>query len=49
VAICEKAMARDPARRYADTLALGDDVRAYLEGRVVQAHETGATPVRPRS
>jgi formylglycine-generating enzyme required for sulfatase activity/serine/threonine protein kinase len=41
-AICDKAMARDPAERYADTLELADDLRAYLEGRVVRAHETGA-------
>jgi formylglycine-generating enzyme required for sulfatase activity len=40
-AICEKAMARDPARRYADMSALHEDLRAYLEGRVVQAHERG--------
>ena len=44
VAICEKAMAREPKDRYADTLELGDDLRAYLEGRVVRAHETGAVP-----
>lgn len=41
-AVCEKAMARDPAARYADTLALAEDLRAFLEGRVVQAYETGA-------
>jgi len=41
-AICDKAMARDPARRYADTLDLAEDLRAFLEGRVVKAHETGA-------
>jgi serine/threonine-protein kinase len=28
VAICEKAMARDPARRYADTLGFAEDLRA---------------------
>ncbi len=42
VAICEKAMARDPAQRYADMLELADDLRAFLEGRVVGAFETGA-------
>jgi formylglycine-generating enzyme required for sulfatase activity/serine/threonine protein kinase len=42
VAICEKAMARDPADRYADTLALAEDLRAFLEHRVVAAYETGA-------
>jgi len=41
-AICDKAMARDPARRYASTLDLAEDLRAYLEHRVVQAYETGA-------
>ncbi len=42
VAICEKAMAREPADRYGDTLALAEDLRAYLEHRVVGAYETGA-------
>jgi formylglycine-generating enzyme required for sulfatase activity/serine/threonine protein kinase len=42
VAICEKAMARDASARYADTLALAEDLRAYLEHRVVSAYETGA-------
>jgi tetratricopeptide (TPR) repeat protein len=42
VAICEKAMERDPSRRYPDTRALADDLRAFLENRVVRAHETGA-------
>ncbi len=41
-AICEKAMAREPAQRYADTQALGEDLRAYLEHRVVGAYEVGA-------
>ncbi len=42
VAICEKAMARDVALRYSDTLELAEDLRAYLEHRVVGAYETGA-------
>ena len=42
VAICEKAMARDPEERYGDTLAMAEDLRAYLEHRVVRAYETGA-------
>ena len=42
VAICEKAMAREPADRYPDMSALADDLRAWLEGRVVTAYETGA-------
>src|SRR5262245_34819644 len=41
-AICEKAMARDPAQRYRDTAALADDLRAYIESRVVKAYRTGA-------
>jgi len=41
-AICDKAMAREPDARYADTLALAEDLRAYLEGRVVRAYRTGA-------
>jgi len=42
VAICEKAMARSSADRYEDMLAFADDLRAYLEHRVVRAYETGA-------
>lgn len=41
-AICAKAMARDPSERYANMLALADDLRAFLEGRVVKAYEVGA-------
>ncbi|MBL8901158.1 MAG: protein kinase [Planctomycetes bacterium] len=41
VAICEQAMARDPAQRYPDIAALAEDLRAYLEGRVVRAHAVG--------
>ena len=42
VAICDKAMAREADARYPDMLALGDELRAFLEGRVVQAFATGA-------
>jgi len=42
VSIVEKAMSRDASQRYADTLALAEDLRAYLEHRVVGAYETGA-------
>ncbi len=41
-AICDKAMARDPNKRYADMQALYADLRAFLENRVVTAHRTGA-------
>ncbi len=42
VAICEKAMARPIEARYGSMLALAHDLRAFLEGRVVTAYETGA-------
>ncbi len=41
-AICDKAMQREPALRYRDTLELAEDLRAYLEHRVVAAYEAGA-------
>ena len=41
IAVCEKAMARDLAHRYPDVRTLADDVRAYLEKRVVRAYRTG--------
>ncbi|MCB9898547.1 MAG: serine/threonine protein kinase [Planctomycetes bacterium] len=42
VAICERAMAREPGDRYASVVELAEDLRAYLEQRVVKAYETGA-------
>ncbi len=42
VAICEKAMERDLDDRYESMEDLADDLRAYLERRVVRAYETGA-------
>jgi len=42
VAIAEKAMAREPDERYPDMLGLAEDLRAFLENRVVQAYRTGA-------
>jgi len=42
VAICEKAMARRREDRYADMVGMAEDIRAYVEGRVVRAHRTGA-------
>ncbi|MCP3919276.1 MAG: protein kinase [bacterium] len=41
-AICAKAMTRELAGRYSNMRALSDDLRAYLEGRVVRAYATGA-------
>lgn len=40
-AICEKAMRREPQERYADMEELAEELRAYLEQRVVRAHRTG--------
>ncbi|MEQ8768782.1 MAG: SUMF1/EgtB/PvdO family nonheme iron enzyme [Planctomycetota bacterium] len=41
VAIAEKAMQRAPEDRYPDMIGMAEDLRAYLEGRVVLAHRTG--------
>ncbi|MEZ5302716.1 MAG: hypothetical protein R3F11_19075 [Verrucomicrobiales bacterium] len=41
-AICAKAMARERGARYATALDLARDLQAYLDGRVVRAHESGA-------
>ena len=41
-AICDKAMSREREQRYPDVLALAEDLRAYVEGRVVRAYEVGA-------
>lgn len=40
-AICEKAMSRDPERRYPSMSELAADLQAYLERRVVAAYESG--------
>lgn len=42
VAICEKAMSREKSERYATSQDLAEDLQAYLDGRVVAAHRTGA-------
>lgn len=42
VAICNKAMSRVPEDRYPDMQALAEDLRAYLENRVVRSYEAGA-------
>ena len=41
IAIAEKAMAREPPQRYESVEALGKDLQAFLEGRVVGAYEGG--------
>ena len=40
-AICAKAMAFEPARRYPGALELAEDVARYLDGRRVSAHREG--------
>ena len=40
-AICARAMARRSEERYPSMKALADDLRAYLENRVVKAHASG--------
>ncbi len=42
IAVTERAMARDAGARYQSMQDLADDLRAFLEGRVVRAHRTGA-------
>ena len=42
VSICERAMAREPSVRYADARDLAQDLHAWLDGRVVRAHASGA-------
>jgi serine/threonine protein kinase/formylglycine-generating enzyme required for sulfatase activity len=42
IAICEKAMSRRIEKRYPDMSELAEDLRAYLEHRVVRAYRTGA-------
>ncbi|MHC4952566.1 MAG: WD40 repeat domain-containing serine/threonine protein kinase [Planctomycetota bacterium] len=42
VAVCEKAMARQPDARYPSAADLAEDIQAFIEGRVVRADRTGA-------
>ena len=42
VAICEKAMSRDPDDRYATMVGMAEDLSAFVENRVVRAYKTGA-------
>jgi hypothetical protein len=41
IAICGKAMARNPEARYASVEGLAADLRAFTEGRVVESYERG--------
>lgn len=41
VAICERAMARDPQRRYPSAIEMSADLSAFLEDRVVKAYASG--------
>ncbi len=41
-AICERAMAREPEDRFGEMIEFADNLRAFLEGRVVRAYESGA-------
>jgi tetratricopeptide (TPR) repeat protein len=42
IAICDRAMERQWHKRYADVSQLSSDLTAFLQGRVVRAHEVGA-------
>ncbi len=41
VAICSKAMTRDPKKRYSSALDMAEDLEAHLDGRAVAAHRIG--------
>ena len=41
IAICEKAMRREKAARYPSCLDLAEELQAFLDNRVVKAHQTG--------
>ncbi|MEQ1892473.1 MAG: bifunctional serine/threonine-protein kinase/formylglycine-generating enzyme family protein [Planctomycetota bacterium] len=41
IAICEKALTRDPSKRFASVRELASDLEAFLAGRAVRAFRTG--------
>ncbi|MBJ21089.1 MAG: hypothetical protein CL933_16910 [Deltaproteobacteria bacterium] len=41
IAICEKAMAREVSDRFSEAMALGEELRNWLEGHAVATYETG--------
>jgi eukaryotic-like serine/threonine-protein kinase len=43
IAVVEKAMARDPGARYANAAELAEDLRRFLDGRLVEAHHYPAS------
>ena len=42
MAVCEKAMGRDPAERYENSLDFAEDLQRFLDGRAVRAYRIGA-------
>ena len=42
IAICKRAMARDPRDRYENMSSMMADLQAFFDGRVVRAYRTGA-------
>lgn len=43
VAVCQKAMAHETGKRYADMNGLAKELQAFIEHRVVRAHGSGPT------
>jgi WD40 repeat protein/predicted Ser/Thr protein kinase len=48
VAVVEKAMAHDPAARYANAAELAEDLRRFLDGHLVEAHRYPASALVAR-
>jgi hypothetical protein len=47
-AVCRKALSKRPEKRYSSALRLAEDLRAFREGRPVQAREPGGAEVAGR-